>query len=307
MAWLSARSQGGSFIWRLEDLDPPRVVPGVADAALDDLRWLGLDWDEGPDVGGPHAPYAQSERSQYYEDALKRLYERELLFPCKLSRKDLRQLATAPHSDRGSAPYPKELRPDDLPDGWFEHFADPAAKNPDAAIRFRVHDEPMRFHDLMIGDQVQQVGRDVGDFVLKRRDGLFAYQLAVVVDDLMMGIDEVVRGVELLGSTGRQMQLIAALSPVLGGELPTYGHLSLVLNSAGDKISKRDAGLTLRSLRKDGIDPQSLVGYLARSIGLLEHVEPCRPEDLLGGFAWDRLSRKDWVLPPELGSVLRGI
>lgn len=310
VTWLSVRSRSGSLVWRLEDLDPPRAVEGVAQAALDDLRWLGLDWDEGPDVGGPHAPYEQSKRSEFYEDALRRLHEKDLLFPCRLSRKDLRELAVAPHAGQGPPPYPKSLRPEDLPDGWFERFADSESNNPDAAIRFRVHDEPMHFHDLVLGDQTQHVATEVGDFVLKRRDGLFAYQLAVVVDDLLMDIDEVVRGVDLLDSTGRQMQLIEALSsgtqsPGSGGVQTSYAHVSLILNEDGEKISKRDGGLTLQSLRADGVRPEALVGYLAHSIGLLEHAEPCRPEDLLDDFGWDRLRRDDWVLPAEVSAELR--
>lgn len=301
VTWLSVRSRGGNLVWRLEDLDPPRAVEGVAEAALDDLRWLGLDWDEGPDVGGPFGPYEQSQRSALYEDALRHLYEKGLLFPCRLSRKDLRELAVAPHAGHGPPPYPKELRPTDLPDDWFQRFSDPEVKDPDAAIRFRVHDQPMRFVDLVLGEQTQHVGEEVGDFVLKRRDGLFAYQLAVVVDDLLMEIDEVVRGVDLLDSTGRQMQLIEALD----GDLPAYAHLSLILNEDGEKISKRDGGLTLQSLRADGVEAEALVGYLAHSIGLLDRAEPCRPEELLGEFAWGRLRREDWVLPAELSVFLR--
>lgn len=294
------RSRGGTFVWRLEDLDPPRAVPGVAEAALDDLRWLGLDWDEGPDVGGPFAPYEQSQRSEHYEDALRWLHEKGLLFPCRLSRKDLRELTVAPHAGQGSPPYPKELRPKDLPSDWFERFSDAGTKDPDAAIRFRVQDEVMRFHDLVLGEQVQHVADEVGDFVLKRRDGLFAYQLAVVVDDLLMEIDEVVRGVDLLESTGRQMQLIEALSPELGGVMPSYAHVSLILTEEGEKISKSDGGLTLQSLRRDGARAETLVGYLAHSIGLLDRPEPCRPEELLDSFAWARLRREDWKLPSRL-------
>jgi glutamyl-tRNA synthetase len=292
VAWLSVRSRGGSFVWRLEDLDPPRAVPGVAEAALEDLRWLGLDWDEGPDVGGPYAPYEQSKRSEHYEDALRRLAEEGRLFPCHRSRKDLRELATAPHAGQGPPPYPKRLRPDEVAEGWFERFQAPGAGGPDAAIRFRVHEEPVGFHDLVLGEQVQWVDLEVGDFVLKRRDGLYAYQLAVVVDDLLMGIDEVVRGVDLLDSTGRQMQLIEAL----GGEPPAYAHVPLILTAEGEKISKRDGGLTLQSLRQEGVTPEALSGFLAHSAGLLDRPEPCRPEELLAEFRWDALGREDWVM-----------
>ncbi|HEU5115712.1 MAG TPA: glutamate--tRNA ligase family protein, partial [Isosphaeraceae bacterium] len=119
-AWLSVRSQGGVFVWRLEDLDAPRVVPGTAEAAMEDLAWLGLDWDEGPDVGGPHTPYRQSERSGFYEAALNRLAEVGRIFPCRVSRKDLLELSSAPHGSEGLPPYPPELRPSDLDPDWYE-------------------------------------------------------------------------------------------------------------------------------------------------------------------------------------------
>src|SRR5688572_4550032 len=175
-AWLSVRSRGGAFVWRLEDLDPPRVVPGMAEAQIEDLVWLGLDWDEGPDAGGPHAPYVQSRRYAFYEDALKRLAEAGRLFPCRLSRKDLQAMASAPHGGE-EAPYPAALRPAGLGPDWFERLC--AADRPDAALRFLVDDRPVSFTDRVYGPITERVDLAVGDFVLKRRDGLYAYQLAV--------------------------------------------------------------------------------------------------------------------------------
>src|SRR3954468_20832220 len=236
-AWLSARSRGGELVWRLEDLDPPRVVPGMAAAQMADLAWLGLDWDEGPDVGGPFAPYAQSQRSAVYEEALRRLAAAGRLFPCRLSRKDLQVMASAPHGAE-EAPYPASLRPREIAPGWFEEI-------PDAAIRFRVDERPVAFVDRVQGPITERVDLAVGDFVLRRRDGLWAYQLAVVVDDLAMEIDEVVRGADLLASAARQIQLIQAL----GGAPPAYAHVPLLLDPAGGKLSKRDDSLTLGSLR----------------------------------------------------------
>jgi glutamyl-tRNA synthetase len=292
-AWLSARSRGGAFVWRLEDLDLPRVVPGMAGAQIADLAWLGLDWDEGPDVGGPFAPYAQSARSAFYEEALRRLADAGRLFPCRLSRKDLQALASAPHGAE-EAPYPRSLRPRELETGWFD------IERPDAAIRFLVHDRPVAFVDRVQGPLVERVDLAVGDFVLKRRDGLWAYQLAVVVDDLAMEIDDVVRGSDLLASTARQIQLIEAL----GGAPPAYAHVPLMVNARGEKLSKRDQGLTLRSLREAGVTPEAVVGYLAHSLGLLDRPEPCRPADLVPVFAWERIGRADWVLPENLAGLL---
>jgi glutamyl-tRNA synthetase len=289
-AWLSVRGRGGTLVWRVEDLDGPRVVPGVAEAQLEDLAWLGLDWDEGPDVGGPHAPYAQSERSAFYEEALRRLAAAGRLFPCRLSRKDLQAVATAPHGAE-ETPYPASLRPADLDQDWFERLC--GAARPDAAMRFLVHERPVAFTDRVYGPVEERVDLAVGDFVLKRRDGLYAYQLAVVVDDLLMRIDDIVRGSDLLASTARQIQLIEAL----GGTPPEYAHVPLLVNFRGEKLSKRDQGLTLRSLREAGVGPEAVTGYLAHSLGLLDRPEPCRPADLVPGFAWERIGRADWRLP----------
>lgn len=294
VAWLSVRSQGGAFVWRLEDLDPPRVVPGMAEAAMEDLRWLGLDWDEGPDVGGPHEPYVQSLRSALYEEAIDRLAEAGRLFPCRRSRKDLQTLASAPHGPEGSAPYPIAFRPDRLDPDWLDRLR--ASEKPDAALRFLVHDRLVEWTDRIHGPQTERVDRTVGDFVLKRRDGLWAYQLAVVVDDLQMEIDEVVRGADLLDSTARQIQLIEAL----GGNPPVYAHVPLVVNAQGEKLSKRDAGLTLRSLREAGVRPEALAGYLGWSLGLLDRPDPCAAAELIDQFSWDRIGTETWVLPEDL-------
>jgi glutamyl-tRNA synthetase len=298
-AWLSARSRGGSFVWRVEDLDPPRVVPGMAAAQMEDLAWLGLDWDEGPDLGGPFAPYTQSERSAVYEDALRRLAGAGFLFPCRLSRKDLQAMASAPHGSE-DAPYPASLRPAQLEPDWFERLRNPGRT--DAAIRFRVDDHPVSFVDRVQGPITERVDLAVGDFVLKRRDGLWAYQLAVVVDDLAMAIDDVVRGADLLASTARQIQLIEAL----GGTPPAYAHVPLMVNARGEKLSKRDGGLTLRSLREAEVAPEAVTGYLAYSLGLLDRFEPCRPADLVPVFAWERIGRADWTLPEDLAALLSG-
>jgi len=305
VAWWSARSRGGSFLWRLEDLDPPRTVPGMAEAAEGDLRWLGLDWDEGPTEGGPFAPYEQSRRFPFYEAALRILLAQDRIFPCRHSRKDLQALASAPHGAPDGAPYPPALRPTRLEPGWYEALGD--EKTPDAAIRFRVEDTPVVFHDRLRGRLEERVDQTVGDFVLKRRDGLYAYQLAVVVDDLAMGINEVVRGEDLLDSTARQIQLIEAL----GGQPPAYAHVPLVVNAAGEKLSKRDRGLTLASLRQAGVRPEALVGYLAYSLGLLEHPEPRAAAEIVPLFHWDRLAaapppcRQDWHLPEDFGAALQ--
>ena len=296
-AWLSVRARGGTFVMRVEDLDGPRTVEGMAEAILDDLHWMGLDWDEGPDAGGPYAPYTQSERSRYYEAALEQLYRAGRIFPCRRSRKDLRSLATAPHGADGPPPYPAAWRPRRLAPGWYNAFCDGPA---DAALRFQVDNDPVAFTDLLYGRVVEDVAANVGDFVLKRRDGLYAYQLAVVVDDLLMGIDEVVRGEDLLASTARQIQLIEAL----GGQRPTYAHVPLVVNADGEKLSKRDEALTIASLRAAGVAAEALVGYLGYSLGLQPAPTPCRAADLVPLFEWTKIPREPWPLPDDLAMRL---
>ena len=267
----------------------PRVVPGMAALQMEDLAWLGLDWDEGPDIGGPDAPYEQSHRFLLYEEALERLAAAGRLFPCRRSRKDLQALASAPHGPEGGTPYPASYRPQSLDPGWYESLCRP--EKPDAALRFLVDDRPVVWRDRVFGEQVERVDRTVGDFVLKRRDGLYAYQLAVVVDDLAMGIDEVVRGADLLDSTARQIQLIEAL----GGTPPAWAHVPVVVNAHGEKLSKRDRATTLRSLREEGTHPEAVVGQLAASLGIIDRPDPCRPGDLLRDFAWEKVGQEAWV------------
>jgi len=290
--WLSLRALGGRLLWRLEDLDGPRVLPGLAEQAQNDLRWLGLDWDEGPDRSGPHAPYSQSERRSYYEAALRRLAQLGRLFPCSLSRKELAEIASAPHGPPDAhGAYPRHLRPAVLEPGWFEAFCDGRADA--TALRFAVEPGSLGFDDLVYGRRSQDVAEAVGDFVLKRRDGLYAYQLAVVVDDIAMGVTEVVRGADLLDSTPRQIQLIEAL----GGRRPRYAHIPLVLNQHGEKLSKRDQALSLTAIAAAAVSPEQLCGYLAYSLGLLARPQLCRPLELVGSFAWQRLNKTDWKLP----------
>ena len=304
VAWLSIRAAGGSFVWRLEDLDGPRVVPGAAEAAVEDLKWLGLDWDEGPEQGGAVGPYTQSQRHSYYEKALKVLFEKGYLFPCSYSRKDIEQLSTAPHEISRNVPYPVELRPEALEKNWFSSITRPSGNTLSyAAIRFKVPGGTVHFEDRLFGSINENVRETVGDFVLKRKDGMYAYQLAVVVDDLAMGITEVVRGTDLLTSTARQILLIEALQ----GLVPSYAHVPLVRNARGEKLSKRDEGLTLRSLRESGVKPEQLLGYMGYSIGILDVLHAVNLNDLLECFSWERVNKEDVVIPDEFLKILLSI
>jgi glutamyl-tRNA synthetase len=214
---------------------------------LEDLRWLGLDWQEGPDVGGPFAPYTQSERLPLYEDALRRLLGMGLAYACTCSRKDLTRIA-APHAEEDDEPvYDNHCRP---------AHAEPQPFAADVNYRFRVPDgEILQFTDGNLGSQRFIVGEDVGDFLVWRKDGLPSYQLACVVDDAAMQITEVVRGRDLLRSTARQILLQQAL------DLPTpaYFHTELMLDDHGERLAKRHDALALRTLRSQGISPQQLI------------------------------------------------
>ncbi|MEM6327921.1 MAG: tRNA glutamyl-Q(34) synthetase GluQRS [Bacteroidota bacterium] len=295
-AWASVRSRDGTFIWRIEDLDGPRAVPGSAERQMEDARWLGLDWDHGPDVGGPHAPYRQSERFSRYDAALRALAEAGRLFPCRRSRKDLRALATAPHGASGLPPYPPRWRPKDLAPGWFDALGD----RPDCALRFRVDDPPVTFSDRVAGTVTEDVRDSTGDVVLKRRDGVFAYQLAVVVDDLAMCVTEVVRGIDLLSSTARQILLVR----VLGGRVPAYAHVPLLVGTHGDKLSKRDGAVSIREIREAGVPPEAVVGWLAWALGQAPRPVRLGAEAVAAGWEWARVRPEPVEVPVDLAEVL---
>jgi glutamyl-tRNA synthetase len=241
----------------------------------------------------------QSERGAPYDAALVRLAEAGRLFPCRRSRKDLAALATAPHGREGLPPYPAAFRPPALAPGWFAKYQ--SAARPDAALRFRVEDGDIAFADRVQGLVTDDVATTTGDFVLKRRDGVYAYQLAVVVDDLAMGITEVVRGADLLDSTARQIQLIEAL----GGTRPSYAHLPLVVDETGEKLSKRHGALTLAALRDGGIRPEAVVGWLGYVLGQSETPRPVAAQELVARFAWERVHPLPVVVTADLEASLR--
>lgn len=275
VAWLRARAMGGALVMRMEDIDGPRVRPGMAEAILEDLRWLGLDWDEGPDVGGPYGPYVQSQRFARYREVLDDLRARGLVYPCTCTRKELAELASAPHGEEPV--YPGTCR------------SGPTHPERPAAMRFRFeHGEP--FVDALLGPRDDGVAS--GDFVLCRTDGLFAYQLAVVVDDLDMRITEVVRGADLLSSVPRQVALFRAL----GAEPPGYLHVPLVLGPDGERLAKRHGAIAIRDLRAAGETAPAIIGRLASSLGLAAPDEHLTPTELVPRFALDRLPHAPAVL-----------
>jgi glutamyl/glutaminyl-tRNA synthetase len=248
--WLAqqrAVAAGGVLILRNEDLDPERSQQHFRQAMLEDLRWLGLQWQEGPDVGGPCEPYTQSERQSLYRDAWRRLHAGGWLYPCRCSRKDLAQAMQAPHDDEGI--YPGTCRPTTASLGSVDT---PAGAN----WRFRVpQGEVVEFLDGHFGPQRFVADQDFGDFLVWRRDDLPSYQLAVVVDDAAMRVTEVVRGADLLKSTARQILLARAL----GLSSPAWYHCDLLLDERGQRLAKRHDALSLRTLRELGKRPDELL------------------------------------------------
>ena len=241
-----ALAANGTLILRNEDLDRARCKPEFVNAMFEDLKWFGFNWQEGPDVGGPHAPYNQSERMHLYHAAFDQLRQAGLVYPCVCSRKDIQQALQAPHASDDEPIYPGTCR---------NRSPDPNAR---ASWRFRVSDgEAVSFIDAARGPQTFVAGKDFGDFVVWRHDDFPSYQLAVVVDDAAMHITEVVRGADLLLSTARQLLLYRAL----GFTPPSFYHCDLMTDESGVRLAKRNDALSLRTLRLRGNDPAHLLTF----------------------------------------------
>jgi glutamyl-tRNA synthetase len=287
IAWLSARSRGGRVVLRIEDIDSPRVKAGAAGQALEDLRWLGLDWDGEPVV--------QTLRSEAYIAALDCLRRQELVYPCTCSRGDVERAASAPHGEhevpvyRGTCAGRRAAELDALGDRPY-------------SWRFRVPNRTPLFSDLFCGEVSLDLGKTGGDFVVWRaapgsREGASpAYQLAVVVDDAAQGVTEVVRGDDLVPSTPRQLLLYEAL----GLPPPTFCHVPLVVGLDGRRLAKRHGDTRLASLRQAGVRPEALAGLLAWSCGWLERPQPVTPRELLPVFRLRSIPERPFVLEPEL-------
>lgn len=279
LAWLLTRSFGnrnGQFVLRVEDLDRPRVRLGASQRMLDDLHWLGLDWDEGPDCGGPYAPYTQSERLDIYQHYLHQLQEQGLIYPCYCSRAEIMHVAQTQNNDEENPEGPRYA-------GTCRHLSEQqrrarAASGRQPALRFRVADERVvSFVDMLAGQQTQSVQNIVGDFIVRRSDGIFAYQFAVVVDDAIMQINQVVRGADLLSSTARQILLYE----VLRFPVPTFAHVPLILDEQGKRLAKRTQSAGLTPLRNAGLSAAQAVGQLAASCGLVAMGTAITPIELV--------------------------
>ena len=282
LAWLAARAARGTLVMRVEDLDRPRVRLGMEARLLDELRWLGLGWDEGPDVGGRYGPYRQSELGGRHQAAVRRLRDAGLAYPCFCSRTEIAAASQAPHGPADDGPrYPgrcRRLAPGEVARRTAERAP---------AWRLRVEPGPVAFEDAVHGPCRFDVAAATGDFVVMRADGIAAYQLAVVVDDAAMAITDVVRGDDLLSSTARQLLLYGAL----GLPAPRFAHVPLVVGEDGERLAKRHGASTLGELREAGVAPEAVVGLLAALCGLAATGTRCTASELVGGFAWGRLPR----------------
>lgn len=290
LAWLSARQKGGRVILRIEDLDTARCPRRYGEQMCRDIQWLGLDWDEGPVIGGPSGPYEQSRRTALYQAALERLKAQGLVYPCFCTRAEL-HAASAPHREDGQVVYPGTCR------GLTAEQATERARRTGRApaLRLRVPEEEITFIDGHMGEYGEWLPADCGDFLLRRSDGMFAYQLAVVVDDAAMGVTEVVRGADLLASTPRQLLLYR----LLGLEAPAFYHFPLLLGSDGQRLSKRNADAGLDTLG-ERYTASEILGKLAYLAGFNPSAEPRSGESLLADFAWEKVPRADIRIPEGL-------
>ena len=278
LAWLAARSAGGRMVLRLEDLDPDRCTQAWCDQVMRDLEWLGLDWD--------NEPVYQSRRTPAYEAAFRQLEEKRLVYPCFCTRAE-RMAASAPHRSDGQAVYDGRCR------RLTAEQREDLARQRNPAWRLAVPDRAGSFRDLLQGMYEENLLRDCGDFILRRSDGVYAYQLAVVVDDAWMGVTQVVRGSDLLSSTPRQRYLLE----LLGCPAPEYGHVPLLLAPDGRRLAKRDRDHELGALQQR-FTARELVGRLAHLAGLIPEAAPVSPEELVPLFAWEKLPRRDIAMEP---------
>ncbi len=289
LAWLAAKKEGGTMVLRIEDLDPQRSRKEFANIMQQELIWFGLTWEQGGDLGGEHPPYCQSQCGDIYRQALQQLQSKQLVYPCFCSRAEL-HAANAPHLSDGRYLYAGTCRNLTLQEQQQK------AKEKHPAMRVRVPDVEISFCDLLYGQQGENLAQEAGDFLICRADGVFAYQLAVVVDDLRMGVTQVVRGRDLLGSTPRQIWLAQQLG---AQQIPTYGHIPLLLDQNGDRLSKRDGALSLDNLRSR-YTAEQILGKLAWLAGLIDRPEPASLPELIAEFSWEKLPKQDICIPNGL-------
>lgn len=296
LAWLSVRQQQGHLLLRIEDIDSPRVKPWAVAQTIEDLRWLGLDWDSGPDIGGPQSSYIQTERMELYRELLQRLVADRKIYRCTCSRSEVAAAASAPHEPATSARnWPQDVASVDLLEGQIYPgtccqggnfgLAEPAPSRP-YAWRWRFEPGLVHWQDRVLGQQSACPQSQLGDFVIGKADWTPAYQLAVVADDYSMGVTEVVRGLDLVPSTYRQLAIIDHL----GWPRPSYAHVPLMVGPDGRRLAKRHGDTRMSFFRQRGILPEEIVGYLAWTLGMQPQPRALSATELCGKLDWAALS-----------------
>ncbi len=283
LAWLSARSQNGSMLLRIEDLDTSRCTEEKARILMDDLLWLGLDWDSGAAPDGPAGKFYQSRRSEIYKSFFDKLSAQDLIYPCFCTRAEL-HAASAPHASDGHFVYPGTCRV------LTQQQRQNKLQRQKCAWRIKTPDEAISFDDRHYGRQSLNLAREWGDFIVRRSDGIYAYQLAVTIDDALMGVTEIIRGRDLLSSTAPQMYLYS----LLGFKPPQFGHLPLLTAADGRRLAKRDLDLDMGTLRQN-YSPEEITGKLAFMAGLLPKAEPVKPVELVPLFDWQKIPKADII------------
>ena len=289
LAWLQVRAGKGQLVLRMEDLDPDRSRAEYVEGLENDLRWLGLDWEEGGDLGGAYGPYEQDKRRGLYEEALQRLRRQELIYPCYCTRAEL--AASAPHCEDGERIY----------QGTCASGVAGSKLTRKPSLRLKVPEEEIVFEDGVYGLVRQNLRQECGDFVVRRSDGVHAYQLAVVVDDALMGITHVLRGADLLSSTPRQLYLYR----LLGYAAPLFSHVPLLVDEKGVRLSKRHGALAVAVLRERGVRAEKIIGLLAWLAGLLPALEEAQPQELVNLFDLKKISRQDIIVSETAWRFLR--
>jgi glutamyl-tRNA synthetase len=283
IAYWSARKFGDELVLRIDDLDSPRVKEWAVDQAIEDIRWLGIDWDD--------QPIRQTAHRQDYRQAVKTFTRGggDLAYPCFCSRREIADSLSAPHESRfrGEGPiYPGTCA------GW--RSGDPISAG-SHSWRLRVADQVLRYRDAVLGEQSCNPARELGDFPITAKDDQVTYQLAVVVDDLCQEVDRVVRGNDLVASTFRQLELYRHL----GRRPPEYAHVPLVIGKDGRRLAKRHGDTRLSHYRDQGVQPEEIVGWAAHSLGLIDRREPCKASELIDRFEWSKLPTEDTAIDTE--------
>lgn len=315
LAWLSARQQQGELYLRIEDIDSPRVKPWAVESTLEDLHWLGLDWDQFESATGEEYAWRQTQRMPRYRQVLDELLSRAAIYPCQCSRSDVAAAASAPHEQNlDGVVYPGTCRPvspstefngspapfSTQPDGKDIDGSQTAGSKTDTSPfnwRFLVSNQVQRWIDGCCGPQTLNPAKDLGDFVIAKGEGTPAYQLAVVVDDHDMGVTEVVRGDDLIYSTYRQL----AIHSCLGWSPPRYFHAPLMIGPDGRRLAKRHGDTRIQSLREQGISAEAVIGYLAWTLGLSDDPVLTNPRSLVGALDWQSLPAQPTVFEYQAG------